>query len=194
MIHGNSTDPVFIKKIGLNIWTLRDEIEVVVEQKIKENEKALTPEEIEAIRQEYTLGENARAEARQNISTLLPKDKIRRGMCVLSEIEIGRLCFFAPQSYIEGQSIVLEFLIPKMFVANAEVVHCRYFNIKGRVIGNNKLPYRIVAQFTFLKEGERALLRQFVESIQIKPASKFVAKEKAKDEDNSAGESQKQAA
>ena len=121
-------------------------------QKVKEKGSPLSAEEIEAIRREY-VQETSPDVAQKNQSGLLPKEKIGRGMCVLSEIEIDGLCFFAPQKYIEGQSIVLEFLIPKKFIVNAEVLHCRYFNMKSRIIGENKLPYRVVVQFTFLKKG-----------------------------------------
>ena len=193
MIHKSSTDPVFIKKIELNIWTLRDEIEAIVGQKVKEKGSPLSAEEIEAIRREY-VQESSPEVADKNQSGLLPKEKIGRGMCVLSEIEIGGLCFFAPQSYIEGQSIVLEFLIPKKFIVNAEVLHCRYFNMKGRIIGKNKLPYRVVVRFTFLKKGERALLRQFVESIQVKPATKYISEKGGKSKADQGDEGTKEAA
>ncbi len=186
MIHKSSTDPVFIKKIDLNIWTLRDEIEAVVGQKVKEKGSPLSAEEIEAIRREYVQETSPDIPQNKRILGLLPKEKIDRGMCVLSEIEIAGLCFFAPKNYIEGQSIVLEFLIPKKFIVNAEVLHCRYFNMKSRIIGQNKLPYRVVVQFTFLKKGERTLLRQFVESIQIKPAAKYVSENAAETEKKAA--------
>src|SRR5690606_32544093 len=38
MIYHNSTDPVLIKKIPLRIWTLRDELEAVIQQRLESGE------------------------------------------------------------------------------------------------------------------------------------------------------------
>jgi len=54
MIHGNSQDPVIIKKINVKIWHLRDEIKATVEERIKNNpdEKSLS---IDDLVEEYKL-------------------------------------------------------------------------------------------------------------------------------------------
>ena len=49
-IHGNSTDPVLVKKISLRMWKLRDEIEAVIEEKSSESES----QDIGKIKNEYS--------------------------------------------------------------------------------------------------------------------------------------------
>jgi hypothetical protein len=252
LIHGNSNDPVLIKRIALKIWTLRDEVEAVVARAVREGKeegKELSPEEIENIRTEYlykgpidkkpnlTLvdgggeeggesgddleaemaaamgggeedsaeesgeeqsGEDLEAEMAaamgdglseappapegpvkviQRSSDTIPQSKIHHGISVLSEINMENFYFFSSSNFLEGQSVVIELQIPKKFVINADIVYCRPFNIRSRIISERKLTYRVAAKFSFLKEGERTLLRQFIQSIEpdipvapVKPA------------------------
>lgn len=96
----------------------------------------------------------------------IPEEKLSKGKTVLSEINMEKMFFFCNRPYTEGQSIVVQFCIPKMFIVNADVLYCRPFNLKSRIISQNNYSYRVLVKFTFLKEGERALLRQFIQSIE----------------------------
>lgn len=96
----------------------------------------------------------------------LEESKISKGKTVLSEINMDKMFFFCNRPFTEGQSIVIQFCIPKMFIVNADILYCRPFNLKSRIISQNNFSYRVLAKFTFLKEGERALLRQFLQSIE----------------------------
>lgn len=62
-IYGKSNHPVFVKKINLNAWTLRDEIEALLAEKVKELGKSgpddLTHEEVEQIKNFYLAREAA---------------------------------------------------------------------------------------------------------------------------------------
>jgi hypothetical protein len=93
-------------------------------------------------------------------------EKISKGKTVLSEINMEKMFFFCNQNFTEGQSIVIQFCIPKMFILNADVLYCRPYNLKSRIISQNNYNYRMLVKFTFLKDGERALLRQFIQSIE----------------------------
>ncbi len=224
MIHGSSNDPVLIKKIALKIWRLRDELEAVIEERIKNLEPGLERPALddlyveyktqghvgESTAQEMTLkdaaelddsGEAEMLAAMQGSSEdeeapkeeskrpdlkiitspeimddgnvvirqrspLLSDDKVFTGRTILAEINMNEMYFFASENFLVGQSVVLEFLIPKKFIVNADIIYCRTFNLKSRVISKNKMPFRVGVKFTFLKEGERTLLRQFVESIE----------------------------
>ncbi len=73
---------------------------------------------------------------------------------------MDHLYFFSNQDFTEGQSIVVEFQVPKRFIVNINVAYSRPFNMKSRIISDRKLPFRVVGSFSFLKEGERTLLRQ----------------------------------
>ena len=216
MIYNNSTDPVFIKKISLKIWLLKDEVKAVIQEKMKssqadeltidelrkeycsknektaeviplnpsedldsgedemaaalaaaESEEEVAPEgEQEPVVQEAALSEDTGEYQIIQRSPILGQDDTSSGKTILAEVGMDRIYFFSSKAFLNGQSIVIEFLIPKRFVVNATIVFCREYNMKSRIISKNRLPYRIGADFSFLKEGERTLLRQFIHSIE----------------------------
>lgn len=208
MIHNSSTDDVLIKKISLIVWSLRDEIESRIQQRISRGE--LNPEDknefekqIQEMRSQYSKphssaqvsqeseeGTSAPAELsdKELESLAMPddlalnldadsdvnfitEDKVAFGKTILSEISMDRILFFCNHSFIEGQSIVIKFNIPQAFVVNADIKYCRPFNFKSRIISKNNYNFRVLADFTFLKPGERAQLRQFIQSIDARDGS-----------------------
>lgn len=88
------------------------------------------------------------------------------GRSILGEISMDNMYLFCNEEFLQGESIVIDFLIPNCFILNAEVVFCRTYNMRSRIIGANRLPYRVGIKFTFLKPGERTLLRKFILSIE----------------------------
>lgn len=96
----------------------------------------------------------------------LTEEKISSGTLILSELEMDHMYFFTNKQFTVGQSVVVEFMIPKRFSVNVNVAYCRAFNLKSRIISSQNYRYRVAAKFTFLKEGERTLLRQFIKSIE----------------------------
>ena len=220
MIYNNSTDPVYIKKISLKVWTLKDEIKAVIRDRIKNSDNEnltiddlmseyrnkddqgaeviqLVPkgdldmgedEMASAMSEEAPAEENEAAAAAAAMldgqtseeSSTTDGDEIKiiqrsptfdlgeisNGRTILAEIGMDKIYFFSSKEFLTGESIVIEFVIPKRFVLNANIVFCREFNMKSRIISKNKLPFRIGADFSFLKEGERTLLRQFIQSIE----------------------------
>lgn len=249
MIHRKSTDPVFIKKIKLKVWTLRDEIEAVILKATEQKGSALTSEEKEKLIEEYSQtitatpglqvieggagaeseggeegGDAGQSDAEkqqaaadamlaamdgediveggaaapteseeeggasiqviQRGSHNIPADKITHGIVVLSELGMDHLYFFSNKNFTEGQSIVVEFQVPKRFIVNINVAYSRAFNMKSRIISEKKLPYRVVGSFSFLKDGERTLLRQFVSSIEPEIKEEIVVTKKATSDDD----------
>ena len=120
----------------------------------------------------------------QRTSNGLPEECVAKGVTILSEVGIDSIAFFTSRPYLMGQSIVLEFRIPKRFVINADIVMCRPINIKSRIISPEKLSYRAIAKFTFLKQGERTLLRNLLKSIEPEVPVAPVKKAKAKEDDD----------
>ena len=49
---------------------------------------------------------------------------------------------------------------------NADVTYCQAYGGHQRVLGDKKLPYRICAKFTFLRPGEKTILRKFLTSVE----------------------------
>lgn len=259
MIHNSSSDPVLIKKISLKIWSLRDEIESRIQEKIDSGElvQEVLEEKIKELQNEYSKktaemnnvlplksgnelpadgedemekamaaamagGDDAEAEAEaegtpeteeaaaegaevvainadaakaQNDALIsiriepptLPEEKISKGKTILSEIAMEKMFFFSNKAFTEGQSIVIQFCIPKTFIVNADVIYCRPFNIKSRIISQNNYTHRMLVRFNFLKEGERALLRQFIQSIEP-DVTKVVKKAPAAEEGSDDGD------
>lgn len=249
MIHGNSKDPVLIKKIALKVWRLRDEVETVIRDKLapikekpeevktlldtlsseyessespggeEESSEVVSQDDLETGEDEMAAAiaaqeagedpaadEEAAKEAEeatelseedtaaadmaaamlegQGASEEIPPTPVvtgnqiiqRRpeiiegrtygGKTILAEVNMQFCYFFCSESFMEGENIVLDFLVPNRFVINGEVLYCRTYNMKSRIISANRLPYRIAVRWSFLKPGERTLLRQFVESIE----------------------------
>ncbi len=189
MIYYSSRDPVFIKKVHLRTWLLRDEIESALKQRLQHG-----PREdinLEEFKKEYLqdkeqnessiegkgrfkILQGGKSEDKCPIleftkqQNLIPTDKIHLGIFIISEIEMDRMYFFSSAYFVEGQSIVIEFLIPQKFTLNAEVLYVHHYSREGRILSSNKLSYRIGVAFTFLKKGERALLKNFLQSIAYK--------------------------
>lgn len=252
MIHNSSSDPVLIKKISLKIWSLRDEIESRIQEKLDAGE--MVPEALEEkimeLRGEYTKktalpdnvvqlksgadlpsdeddemakamaaameGEEETPATEENTESLennvvsmtkeatppsaeaavitigieppnLSEDKVSKGKTILSEIGMEKMFFFSNKAFTEGQSIVIQFCIPKTFIVNADVIYCRPFNIKSRIISQNNYTHRMLIKFNFLREGERALLRQFIQSIEP-DITKVVKKAPATEEESGDGD------
>lgn len=245
VIYGSSSDPVLIKKIDLRIWTLRSEIESVINERSNSPEENKDPKVSDLIK-EYQprdteksekmiddilpnadldtgedemaraiaaaeRGEDPDAEQENKVSAgadellepmaqisealeidsettsdgsviikqrrpNIAKEHLHCGKTILSEVYMDQMYFFCDHKFMPGQSIVIEFLIPNTFCINADVAFCRTFSMRSRIIGQNRLPFRIGVNFTYLKEGERTLLRQFVSSIEPEVA---VAEQKA---------------
>ena len=190
MIYRNSNAPVLLKKIPLRVWSLREEITHVILQNIdKVDEKELVqnlideyspkgpklrlikseesketsdepqnkpdPEQVETNEKEIT----------QKIACI-PEEKTKYAKTVMSEIYMEEIYFFSDSPFVEGQSIVVKFCVPEKFIMNADVTYCQAYGGHQRVLGERKLPYRICAKFTFLRPGEKTILRKFLTSVE----------------------------
>ncbi len=165
-----SKDPVSLKKISLRIWRLRDEIESIIQSRVKKGDvkiddlaKDYTPPSPETkISGEITLPLVA-----------IPTEKTSAGKAIISEINMEGIRFFCNSNYLIGNSLVVEFQIPIHFRLNSVVLETKTFDLKSKLISVKKLPYRIHLKWTFLKPGERTLLREFLQSISFgKPKDK----------------------
>lgn len=116
----------------------------------------------------------------------IPEDKIYAGKTVLAEIGMEKMFFFTNKAFTEGTSIVVQFCIPKTFVMTAEVIYCRPYSLKSKIISQNNYTHRALIKFHFLREGERALMRQFLQSIEP-DLSKYPRKSEKAAKDKSSG-------
>lgn len=76
LIHGKSNHPVFVKKININLWTLRDEIEALIAEKMQEkglnDPSQLSDEDISAIKSFY---QNIDSPDHSNVIQLVKKEE-----------------------------------------------------------------------------------------------------------------------
>lgn len=263
-IFNKSTHPVTVKRIAIRMWTLRDEIEEAIDQRIKECEAAATALYIDDIKEFYGLRRDqpltaqpqlqlvdevppaasaqdsvdqmmealaaeapaaaeaeapveaapaateesptpieattsteatttetpaepaqvadvllatqtteARAEAskaphiqRPYTRAIPNSDKISYGFALLADVNMDWMLTFSKQKFIQGQSVVIEFLIPGPFKLSAEVVMCSNVGMRSRIISDSKPDYRVQCRFTYAFAGERARLREFLTSVE----------------------------
>ena len=169
-IFNTSKDPIALKKIPLRIWKLRDEVEWIIKsrmEKATDKEKGVT---VEDLSKEYSFPDPAKKpeEKEFNLPNLpIPSKITSHGKAIISEINMEEIRFFCAQDYLIGTSLVIEFQIPKHFRLNGVVLDIKNYDIKSKLISEKKIPYRIAVKWTFLKTGERTLLRDFLQTVSL---------------------------
>lgn len=110
-------------------------------------------------------------------------EKITYGFALLSDINMETILSFTKDKFLQGQSVVVEFLIPQSFIMTAHVSYCSHYAIRSRIISSTRPDYRIQCRFDFSMSGERDTLRNFLKSIEptIPQPVKKVKKETEED-------------
>lgn len=113
-------------------------------------------------------------------------EKLSSGFSLLSDINMENIVFFSQQGYTFGQNIALQFLIPNRFIISAEVTSCLNMNRRSKIISKTKPNFRVEATITYLWEGERTNLRDFLKSVEpdIPPPPKKMKRLDTDDEDD----------
>ena len=111
-------------------------------------------------------------------------DKISYGFTFLSDINMDSVLTFTKDKFLQGQSIVMEFLIPQNFMMTANVTYCHNYAMRSRIISSTKPDFRVQCKFSFSIPGERDTLRTFLKSIEPTiPAKKPKKEVKNQDDD-----------
>jgi hypothetical protein len=111
-------------------------------------------------------------------------DRVTYGFTLLSDINMETVLAFTKDKFLQGQSVVVEFLIPQSFMVSADVTYCNYYAMRSRIISSTKPDYRVQCRFSFAFAGERDQLRSFLKSIEPEVARK---KSRKAQEDDSLG-------
>lgn len=114
----------------------------------------------------------------------MDENRFHRGTVILSDLNMTNIGFFSSNQFYPGQSIVIEFNIPNSFIVSAEVVFCRNYNLKSKVISDTRCDFRALATWTFNATGERTFLRKFVASIEPDPPKEIIVKTVKKQDDD----------
>ena len=113
-------------------------------------------------------------------------DKVSYGFILLSDINMEHMMSFTKDKFLQGQSVVVEFLIPQNFMMSADVTYCHNYAMRSRIISSTKSDFRLQCKFLFSMKGERDALRNFLKSIEPNlPLEK--KKTKKENEDDSLG-------
>jgi hypothetical protein len=112
-------------------------------------------------------------------------EKISYGFTLLSDINMEHFLSFTKDKFLQGQSVVVEFLIPQTFMMTAEVSYCHHFAMRSRIISSTKSDYRLQCKFSYYIPGERDNLRNFLKSVE--PVIPEKKKGKKVSEDDSLG-------
>jgi hypothetical protein len=112
-------------------------------------------------------------------------DKISYGFTFLGDINMETMLCFTKDKFLQGQSVVVEFLIPQNFMMTADVTYCHHYALRSRIISSTKPDYRLQCRFAFMIPGERDTLRNFLKSVE--PTIPGGKKAKKASEDDSLG-------
>lgn len=113
-------------------------------------------------------------------------DKVSYGFILLSDINMEHMMSFTKDKFLQGQSVVVEFLIPQNFMMSADVTYCHNYAMRSRIISSTKPDFRLQCKFSYSMKGERDALRNFLKSIEPSlPVEK--KKSKKENEDDSLG-------
>jgi len=98
--------------------------------------------------------------------TIPSEESLSHGNLLLSDINMDMALDFSKHPFTIGQSVAIEFLIPKNFIMSAEIDYCQSIIFKSKVISDKKPEYRIRLRFKHAYPGERTNLRNFLKSIE----------------------------
>lgn len=112
-------------------------------------------------------------------------EKVSYGFLLLSEVNMEHFLSFTKDKFLQGQSVVVEFLIPQNFMMTADVTYCHYYAMRSRIISSTRPDYRLQCKFTFSIKKERENLRNFLKSIE--PTLLLEKKKTKENEDDSLG-------
>ena len=179
-------DPVILKKVPMRIWHLKDHLIAILKGRLEKSGGDIEKiKDISELKREFYYGdkwldleeiseeENGEEEKieegtkftyyRRNIE--IPDEKMAHGKAILYEVNFDKIHFFCDERFFIGATIVLKLEIPKAYGISGIVVDCRPFDFDSKIISEIKYPYRVIAEFQFLKKGQATLLREFLKAI-----------------------------
>lgn len=176
-IKNKSNHPVEIKKINTSLWTLRDEIEACIKERMSTGQDESVIEEIKEFYQSLGPQKNdnegqIQNEVSSNEETQKAKfqrsipNEVISGFSFLADINMQDILVFSKERFTHGQTIIIRFDIPKTFTVSAEVIKTADIGRNSKIISDTKPQYRVLAKFINLFENEQNDLREFLYSIE----------------------------
>lgn len=105
--------------------------------------------------------------AQKEFERVIPsQEKISKGFCLLSDIQMDQIMVFSKDTFIVGQNIIIEFMIPNSFSQLVQVVGTSNISRSSSIISDRKPDYRLQCIFLFKFPNERSTLRNFLKSVE----------------------------
>lgn len=136
---------------------------------------AATPENKTLAEADAIMAEQNKAGVENKINPILDRpytrqapdlDQISYGFAFLADMNMEYVLTFTKDKFLQGQSIVIEFLVPQPFKMSADIAYCSHYALRSKIISNTKPDYRVQCLFTFAHSGERDNLRRFLKSVE----------------------------
>ena len=190
MIYAQPPFPISIQKVNLKIWRLRDELEWIIQNRLVQAQgdpqqidltdlKKLYRQHLPELSQiqparvkKFQLSPSAKI-SEQILKRSRPdlrREQLYEGVVALMDLSMDTIACFCNQSFLVGQTVVVEFLIPQHFFITGEIVRCHSYDKKNNVISLQKSTIRLHLRWIYLLPGERTMLRRFLQSISPKEA------------------------
>ncbi len=126
-----------------------------------------TSEQAKELASEVLEGKDKQSSFQNGFKRVTPsEDKMTYGFAFLSEIHMEQILFFGKKPYTNGQTVIIEFLIPNDFSMSAEIQNSMPIDRGSRIISQTKPSHRVQGSFLFLFDGERNGLRNFLKSVE----------------------------
>ncbi len=138
---------------------------------VVEEAPAVVVEKADELVASQTPAEKAEAPAAPHVQrayTRLAPDstKVSYGFALLADVNMDWMLTFSKEKFIQGQSVIVEFLIPHPFMMSAEIIMCHNYAMRSRIISESKPDFRLQCRFTYPIPGERTRLREFLTSVE----------------------------
>ena len=181
MIYSNLNHPVEVRKIRLKIWKLRDELHCTVKQRLAQAKNNSSEVNLSDLKQTYqsppaargteqtsrenTTSSEAKSSIARRLRPPLPQNQLANGTLALLDLNMDTLACFCEQSFLIGQTVVVEFMVPNYFFVTGEVLEWCNYNMHTQIISNTRMAFRLHIKWVYHLPGERARLRRFLSSV-----------------------------
>ncbi len=133
-------------------------------------------EQVEASEASESEAEIEEEDEEDNVVSLYPKgiELIERqsplnagmGFVFLSDLNMNDGLLFSSEKFTIGQTVVIEFLVPKRFFISSTVTYCRNLDNNTKIISETKPKFRVCFENILSYPAERTNLRNFLKSIE----------------------------
>ena len=166
------------------------EEEIVSEESSSDNSEIAQKTEEALSEEKNESGENQKSDGESEdkpFERIIPnEDLIYHGEVLLSDVHMERIMLFTNQKFIQGQNIIIQFLITSPFIISGEVKKVIHYARNSKIIKETRLDHRIQFDCSLLFPHERSNLREFLMSIEptIPTAPKKLKQQEDSDDDD----------